>query len=70
MAVGVIGIPKDEEGARKVFSFAKELGIGVINTESTDSIEMIEKRVKEFDIKVGYHNHPQKPDTLNSAHRK
>jgi len=65
VAVGVIGIPKDEEGARKVFSFAKELGIRVINTESTDSIDTIEKMVKEFDIKVGYHNHPQKPDNEN-----
>ncbi len=62
VAMGVIGIPKDEEGARKVFAFAKELGIGVINTESTDAIDTIEKMVKEFDIKVGYHNHPQKPN--------
>ena len=65
VAVGVIGIPKDEEGARKVFAFAKELGIGVINTESTDSIDTIEKMVKEFDIKVGYHNHPRKPNDEN-----
>jgi sugar phosphate isomerase/epimerase len=65
VAVGVIGIPKDEEGARKVFAFAKELGIGVINTESTDSIDTIEKMVKEFDIKVGYHNHPRRPNDEN-----
>jgi len=65
VAIGVIGIPKDEEGARKVFSFAKELGIGVINTESTDSIDTIEKMVKEFDIKVGYHNHPRRPNDEN-----
>jgi len=62
VAIGVIGIPKDEEGARKVFAFAKELEIKVINTESTESIDTIDKMVKEFDIKVGYHNHPQRPD--------
>ena len=65
VAVGVIGIPKDEDAARKVFAFAKELGIGVINTESTDSIDTIEKMVKEFDIKVGYHNHPRRPNDEN-----
>lgn len=65
VAVGVIGIPTDEEGARKVFAFAKELGIGVINTESTNSIDTIEKMVKEFDIKVGYHNHPRRPNDEN-----
>lgn len=65
VAVGVIGIPKEEDGARKVFDFAKELGIKVINTESTESIDTIEKMVKEYDIKVGYHNHPQRPDNPN-----
>jgi len=65
VAVGVIGIPKDEDAARKVFAFARELGIGVINTESTDSIDTIEKMVKEFDIKVGYHNHPRRPNDEN-----
>jgi sugar phosphate isomerase/epimerase len=65
VAIGVIGIPVDEEAARKVFSFAKELGIGVINTESTNAIDTIEKMVKEFDIKVGYHNHPRRPNDEN-----
>jgi sugar phosphate isomerase/epimerase len=65
VALGVIGIPKEEAGARKIFQFAKELGIKVLNTESTDSIDTIEKMVKEFDIKVGYHNHPQRPDNPN-----
>jgi sugar phosphate isomerase/epimerase len=65
VAVGVIGIPNNEEGARKIFEFAKELGIRVINTESTESIDIIEKMVKEFDIRVGYHNHPQRPDNPN-----
>jgi sugar phosphate isomerase/epimerase len=65
VALGVIGIPKEEDAARKVFQFAKEIGIRVLNTESTDSIDTIEKMVKEFDIKVGYHNHPRRPDNPN-----
>ena len=65
VAIGVIKIDKDEAKSRPVFEFAKELGIGVINTESTDAIDTIEKLVKEFDIKVGYHNHPQRPNDPN-----
>ncbi|RYD81378.1 MAG: sugar phosphate isomerase/epimerase [Verrucomicrobiaceae bacterium] len=62
VAYGVVGIPKDEGNARKVFEFAKNMGIRVINTESTDAIDTIEKLVKEYDLKVGYHNHPSKPN--------
>ena len=55
---GVVGIPADEAGARKVFEFAKKLGLRAVTTESTDAINTIEKLVKEYDICVGYHNHP------------
>ena len=65
VAIGVIKLDTDEAKSRQVFEFAKELGIGVINTESTDAIDTIEKLVKEFDIKVGYHNHPQRPNDPN-----
>lgn len=59
VAYGVTGIDKDEAGARKLFTWAKSLGIGILNTESTDSIDTIDKMVKEFDIRVGFHNHPK-----------
>lgn len=62
---GVVGIPKDEAGARKVFEFAKKLGLRAITTESTESIDTIEKLVKEYDIMVGYHNHPRQPNNPN-----
>lgn len=54
---GVVPIPKDEAGARKVFEFAKKMGLYGITTESEDSMDMIEKMVKEYDIKVGFHAH-------------
>jgi len=57
---GVVGIPKDEVEARKVFEFAKKLGLYAVTTESTESIDTIEKLVKEYDIRVGYHNHPRR----------
>ena len=61
-AYGVTGISRDENEARKLFKWAKDLGIGILNTESTDAIDTIEKMVREFDVKVGFHNHPRTND--------
>ena len=57
---GVVGIPKDEAEARKIFEFAKTLGLYAITTEAVDALDTIEKLVKEYDIKVGIHNHPKR----------
>jgi sugar phosphate isomerase/epimerase len=59
VAYGVTGIDKDEASARKLFTWAKSLQIGILNTESVDALDTIEKMVKEFDIKVGFHDHPK-----------
>ncbi len=56
---GVVQIPKDEAGARKIFEFAKTMGLYGITTESVDALDTIEKLVKEYDIKVGFHDHPK-----------
>lgn len=58
---GVVSIPNDEDGARKVFEFAKKMGLYGITTESVESLDTIEKLVKEFDLRVGIHNHPRQP---------
>ena len=57
---GVVGIPKDEAQARKIFEFAKKLGLYGVTTESVDAIDTIEKLVKEYDIRVGFHDHPKR----------
>ena len=62
---GVVGIPKDEAGARKVFDFAKKMGLRAVTTESTDAIDTIEQMVKEYDIKVGFHDHPRQSNNPN-----
>jgi sugar phosphate isomerase/epimerase len=59
---GVVGVPKDEAGARKIFEFAKAIGLRAITTESVDAIDTIEKLVKEYDIMVGFHDHPKRAD--------
>jgi sugar phosphate isomerase/epimerase len=59
---GVVDIPKDEAGARKIFEFAKKLDLYGITTESVGSIDTIEKLVKEYNICVGFHDHQRQPD--------
>jgi sugar phosphate isomerase/epimerase len=65
VAFGVTGIDKDYTKAKPLFQWAKQVGIQIINTESVDAIDTIEKLVKEFDIKVGIHNHPKQPNNPN-----
>lgn len=60
VAYGVTGIDTDYSKAKPLFAWAKQMGIKVINTESVESLDTIEKLVKEFDIKVGFHDHPKR----------
>jgi len=62
---GVVGIPKDEDEARKLFTWAKTMGLRAVTTESVDAIDTIEKMVKEFDIMVAFHDHPRRPNDPN-----
>ena len=62
---GVVGIPKDEAEARKIFEFAKTMSLYAVTTESVESIDTIEKLVKEYDIKVGFHDHPKQANNPN-----
>ncbi|HOW66524.1 MAG TPA: sugar phosphate isomerase/epimerase [Candidatus Paceibacterota bacterium] len=57
---GVVGISRDEAEARKVFEFAKKMGMRAVTTESADAIDTLEKLAKEYNIAVGFHNHPGK----------
>jgi len=57
---GVTGFDNTEEAMREVFDFAKKMGIKVIVTEPQyDDYSLIDKMVKEYDIKVAIHNHPK-----------
>jgi sugar phosphate isomerase/epimerase len=62
---GVVDIPRDEARARKVFEFARALGLRAVTTESADAIDTIERLVKEFDVMVAFHNHPRQPNNPN-----
>ena len=57
---GVCGLSKDEAASRKTFEWCKEMGIEVINTEAKeDAFATLATLAKEFNIKVGLHNHPK-----------
>jgi len=58
---GVVG-GKDEAEWRKIFEFAKKLNLYGITTEDIKNLDIIEKLVKEFDIKVGIHEHGKRPN--------
>ena len=62
---GVVGISANEDEARKVFEFAKTMGLRAVTTESVDAIDTIEKLVKEYDIMVGFHDHPKRENDPN-----
>jgi sugar phosphate isomerase/epimerase len=73
----------NEETARKFFEFAKAYGIKTVSVvpytgkkvngkmkkfESEESLDILEKLVKEFDIKAGIHNHgPDMPELYPTA---
>jgi len=67
---GVVGLPNDEAECRKVFDFAKEMGIETIVSEPPeDAFDLIDKLCKEYKIGVAIHNHPKpsyywSPDTV------
>ena len=59
---GVVSIPEKEADARTIFVFAKKFDLYGITTESVNALDTIEKLVKEFDIRVGFHNHPRRAE--------
>lgn len=69
---GVVQL-KDEASARKVFEFARKMGIKTIASEPPqDQIKMLDKLANEFEINVAIHNHPKpshywSPDTVLEA---
>ncbi|MES2657268.1 MAG: sugar phosphate isomerase/epimerase [Verrucomicrobiota bacterium] len=70
--LGVIDIPDDETAARRIFEFARKLGLYGITTESLGSLDILERLSAEYDIKVCFHNHAKptalwNPDTLWKA---
>jgi sugar phosphate isomerase/epimerase len=71
--IGVVKLPPDEAESRKVFEFAKKMGIDTLVAEPEPAaLDTVEKLCKEYNIKVGIHDHPKpshywNPDTVLEA---
>jgi sugar phosphate isomerase/epimerase len=67
---GVCGLPVDVDKSRKIFEFAKDMGIETIVSEpAEDAFDTVEKLCDEYEINVAIHNHPKpshywNPDTV------
>ncbi len=57
---GVVGLPNDEDECRKVFEFARDMGIETIVSEPPEeAFDLIDRLCQEFKIAVALHNHPK-----------
>jgi sugar phosphate isomerase/epimerase len=71
--IGVVKLPPDEAESRKVFEFAKRMGIDTLVAEPVpEALDLVEKLCKEYNMKVAIHNHPKpshywNPDTVLEA---
>jgi sugar phosphate isomerase/epimerase len=67
---GVIGVSKDEKSTRKIFDFARDMGIETIVSEpNEDAFDTLDKLTQEYGINVAIHDHPKpshywNPDTV------
>jgi len=67
---GVVGLGNDANENRKVFAFAKEMGIETIVSEPPEeAFDLVDKLCQEYKINVAIHNHPKpshywNPDTV------
>jgi sugar phosphate isomerase/epimerase len=70
VSYGVVGFDNNEEAMKKIFEFAKKMGIQTIATEPDyDDFSLIEKMAKEHRVNIAIHNHPPptkyaRPETI------
>ncbi len=58
LSCGNVGMKNDEADVRKAFEYARDIGLPtIVCAPSPDSMPILDKMVKEFDIKLAIHNH-------------
>ena len=63
---GVTNFGTNENECRKLAEFAKKLGIREITCEvGAESLRVMEKFVKEYDLRIAIHNHPRRANDAN-----
>jgi sugar phosphate isomerase/epimerase len=57
---GVVRLPNEEGECRKVFDFAKDMGIETLTAEpKPEALDLVDRLCREYGIKVAIHNHPK-----------
>ena len=58
LSVGNVGMRGSDEEIRKGFEYAKDVGVTtIVCSPRRDAIPLLDKLVKEFDLKLAIHNH-------------
>ncbi|MHC4475409.1 MAG: family 16 glycoside hydrolase [Planctomycetota bacterium] len=70
---GVVRLVNDEAECRKIFDFAKDMGIETLTAEPpAEALDLVDRLCREYKINVAIHNHPKAshywhPDTVLKA---
>lgn len=60
VAFGVVNPGKDEEAGKKIFEFARDLGVDIITCEpEADAWDTVENLCYQFNMNAAVHNHPK-----------
>jgi inosose dehydratase len=58
LSVGNVGMKNDEADIRRAFEYARDVGVStMVCAPHKDSVPILDKMVKEFNIKLAIHNH-------------
>lgn len=58
LSCGVVTMPNDEATVRNAFEYARDIGVpAIVCSPDPDALPLLERMVKEFDIKAAIHNH-------------
>ena len=58
LSVGNVGMKNDEADIRRAFEYARDVGVStMVCAPEKNSVPILDKMVKEFDIKLAIHNH-------------
>ena len=58
LSVGNVGMKNDEADVRRAFEYARDIGVStMVCAPPKDAVPLLDKFVKEFDIKLAIHNH-------------
>ncbi len=58
LSVGNVGMKNDEADIRRAFEYARDIGVPtMVCAPPKDALPLLDKFVKEFDIKLAIHNH-------------